>query len=330
MALQALAPYVGRGNLAVDAAVDRALATLSKLQRPSGGFASWGTMNAESCAQVVVALCSLGIDPAADERFIKDGTNVIDALLSFQNKTTGAFGHVAGGVDDGMATEQAAYALVAYWRFTEGKNGLYDMSDVAELGGGDGESGGGDDTGDDGEDDGTDEGDDNTDDNTDGTDNGTDNGDDNTDGTDNGTDNGTDDTSATPGASNGASNGANNGSSAGTRGGGLQNGGRVTPNPASAGSVADATDKTGETDGGGVADARGDDNRVAEAPASPTANIDENRAPTSGYTEITPSDENDLPVRTIVGVAAAVVALGAAGALVTLYLRGRKASLNVR
>ena len=49
---------------AVKAAVDKALDVLSELQLATGGFGSWGTENSESCAQVIVALTALGIDPA--------------------------------------------------------------------------------------------------------------------------------------------------------------------------------------------------------------------------------------------------------------------------
>ena len=63
MAIQALAPYY-KENDAVKAAVDKALDVLSELQLATGGFGSWGTENSESCAQVIVALTALGIDPA--------------------------------------------------------------------------------------------------------------------------------------------------------------------------------------------------------------------------------------------------------------------------
>ena len=58
MALQALAPYAD-GQAEV---IDRALAALSAAQCADGGFASWGAENAESTAQVVMALCALGIE----------------------------------------------------------------------------------------------------------------------------------------------------------------------------------------------------------------------------------------------------------------------------
>lgn len=128
MAIQALAPYYGK-NAKVTAAVDKALQCLSAMQRADGGYASWGTVNAESCAQVVVALCALGIDSAADARFVKNGSSVLDALMSFAVEG-GGFRHTASTGYNQMATEQGYYALAAYDRFKAGKKSLYDMTDV--------------------------------------------------------------------------------------------------------------------------------------------------------------------------------------------------------
>ncbi len=131
MAIQALAPYY-KTNAEVKTAVDAALSRLSALQNSVGGFASWGTTNSESCAQVLTALASLGVDPLTDERFIKNGCTVVDALSAFH--TEGGFRHTADGKLNGMATEQGYYALAAYFRMKNGKTALYDMTDV-DLGG---------------------------------------------------------------------------------------------------------------------------------------------------------------------------------------------------
>ena len=128
MAIQSLAPYY-KENEAVKAAVDKALDVLSELQLATGGFGSWGTENSESCVQVIVALTALGIDPAKDSRFIKNGLTILDALASYY-VDDGGFRHIASGDRDGMATEQGYYALAAYYRFINGQTRLYDMSDV--------------------------------------------------------------------------------------------------------------------------------------------------------------------------------------------------------
>ena len=134
MAIQSLAPYY-KTNETVKAAVDKALEALSALQRNDGGFDSWGTVNSEACAQVIVALTALGIDPTADSRFVKNGLTVLDALASFY-VTGGGFRHTAGGDLNGMATEQGYYALAAYYRFANTQTRLYDMSDVTIQTGG--------------------------------------------------------------------------------------------------------------------------------------------------------------------------------------------------
>ena len=134
MAIQALAPYY-KTNETVKAAVDKALEALSALQRGDGGFGSWGTVNSESCAQVIVALTALGIDPATDSRFVKNGSTVLGALSGFY-VDGGGFKHTADGERNGMATEQGYYALAAYFRFLNGQTSLYDMSDVTIQTGG--------------------------------------------------------------------------------------------------------------------------------------------------------------------------------------------------
>ena len=129
MALQALAPY-RTGDAAVLAAVDKAIRTLSDMQQVNGGYSSWGTLNSESCAQVLIALATLGIDPVSDSRFAKNGLTVLDALLSYA--VSGGFRHTADGEVDAMATEQALCALTAYARLLDGKTSLYDMTDVLD------------------------------------------------------------------------------------------------------------------------------------------------------------------------------------------------------
>lgn len=126
MALCALAKYSSRE--AVESSINSALARLSYMQTSDGGFKSGGLENAESCAQVLVALCTLGISPE-DERFVKNSHTLTENLLYFQN-SDGGFAHLPGGETNLMATEQAFYALCAEKRFYDGKNTLYDMTDV--------------------------------------------------------------------------------------------------------------------------------------------------------------------------------------------------------
>ena len=133
MAIQALASYYS-SNAKVKSAIDDALNRLSQMQEANGGYTSWGTANAESVAQVIVALTSLGIDPASDGRFIKNGYSTLDALATFYNDK-GGFKHSQSDTtsSNGLATEQAYYALASWYRLKAGKTSLYDMSDVTTL-----------------------------------------------------------------------------------------------------------------------------------------------------------------------------------------------------
>lgn len=131
MALQALAKY--QDQKAVKTATDKALTYLSKAQDSKGGYASWGTTNVESVAQVVVALCELGVS-LDDSRFVKSGHTLTENLLSFR-QSNGGFYHVLDGSDGNnqMSAEQGFYALVAIDRAENGKNSLYRMGDVIKA-----------------------------------------------------------------------------------------------------------------------------------------------------------------------------------------------------
>ncbi len=125
MTLQALSRY--QDNEKVKAATEKALMCLSSMQNESGGFSSYGKENSESCVQVLVALCELGI-PVTDNRFMKNGNTVLDSILSFYDGEKG-FRHIKDGEINQMATEQCFYALIALKRITEGESSLYDMTD---------------------------------------------------------------------------------------------------------------------------------------------------------------------------------------------------------
>ena len=128
MALQALASYYPQHEN-VKGSVDRALGWLSAQQSDTGDFSAWGTSSAESTAQVVIALCSLSIDPRTDTRFIKNGKTALDGLMQYQ-VDGGMFRHTTDGEADVMATEQAALALIALERLDAKENRLYDFTEV--------------------------------------------------------------------------------------------------------------------------------------------------------------------------------------------------------
>lgn len=122
MVLQALAPH--RAECAD--AVEAALSLLSDRQLESGGFASYGVENAESTAQVIIALCALDIDPSTDGRFIRADVTLVDALAQYA-LSDGSFSHVAGGAYNETATIQAFLALTAVQRLRDGAPALYHL-----------------------------------------------------------------------------------------------------------------------------------------------------------------------------------------------------------
>ncbi|MBQ9134155.1 MAG: S-layer homology domain-containing protein [Clostridia bacterium] len=131
MALQALAKYTDKAS--VKTAVEDALICLSEMQNASGGFSTYGEQTAESSAQVIVALCELGIS-LDDTRFVKNGNTVPDNLMTYSVSGEG-FRHTLGGGTNQMTTEQCLYALVAAERAASGKNSLYRMGDAQDLAG---------------------------------------------------------------------------------------------------------------------------------------------------------------------------------------------------
>ena len=132
MVLQALC--VNRSLPRVNDSVERAIAMLSERQLADGDFSSYGKANAQSCAQVIVALSSLGIDCAADERFIKNGRSLFDGIKKY-HLDDGGFSSFADGEYSEIATIQTLYAMVSYMRMCDGKEPLYmlDRADPASL-----------------------------------------------------------------------------------------------------------------------------------------------------------------------------------------------------
>lgn len=124
MVLTALSKYTDRE--AVRAAVDRALACMSsELEKEKSAFEAEQT--AEGMAQTLVALCELGIE-LYDPRFVKDEQSVLDMLFAFYKG--GGFSHTVGGEVNGMATQQAFYALVCYERLLKGQSSLFRIADM--------------------------------------------------------------------------------------------------------------------------------------------------------------------------------------------------------
>ena len=125
MAMQALANYKKQSK--VEKALEKGIEYLSKKQNKTGAYSTSNSENCESTAQVLTALSEMRIK-IDDSRFVKNGKNVYDGLMTFY-KDNGAFCHTKGKGANQMSTDQAMYAITAYYRSISGMNRLYDMSD---------------------------------------------------------------------------------------------------------------------------------------------------------------------------------------------------------
>ena len=127
MALQALSVYYNDFSRDdVRKSVDKAVAYLSGKQGSDGSFG-----NAEADAQVIIALCDLGIDPETDSRFVKD-LDLLTALLSYQN-SDGGFAHEKDGESDELSSGQALCALAAVKRSKLTMRRIYDMREELSV-----------------------------------------------------------------------------------------------------------------------------------------------------------------------------------------------------
>ena len=147
MAITALAPYYksekkyvtedfsgGTVTVTVGEIIDGALERLSEMQLETGDFRSYGLRNSGSVCQVIVALCSLGINPFEDGRFIKGGKTLWDGLMIYKNSDGGFIGNLSeGNMPSGsMAGEQALYAMAAFMRLKRDEGRLFDFSSERE------------------------------------------------------------------------------------------------------------------------------------------------------------------------------------------------------
>lgn len=125
MTIQALSVYRDNDSK-VRLAIDRGIKYLSAIQNSDGGFSSMNTPNCESTAQVLLAMTSVGIKQS-DTHLVKNGNTVLDGVMQYYSN--GAFKHVLNGKVNQYATDQAMYALVAYYRSLNDENDFYDMTD---------------------------------------------------------------------------------------------------------------------------------------------------------------------------------------------------------
>jgi len=127
MALAALAPYKDQEH--VKEAIDKAVNWISSVQDKNGGFSSDinGGDASETTAQVIIGLSSVGVDPT-DKTFTKAGGNLIQHLMSFQQKD-GGFAHIATDHESNIiATTQGLLGLTAYQQYLSGKGSIYQFT----------------------------------------------------------------------------------------------------------------------------------------------------------------------------------------------------------
>ena len=137
MVLQAFAGTESVADLSgmrgrIEDGITTGLRFLSKKQNDNGDYAGFGTDNAESTAQVIIALSSLGVDAARDERFVKNGNSVIDGMMRYR-LPDGSFEHIGGGGSNSTATSQAFTAMASYICFADEKGAFYVLPGVRET-----------------------------------------------------------------------------------------------------------------------------------------------------------------------------------------------------
>ncbi len=128
MAIQALAPYY-ETNAEVKAAVDSALVYLKAQIGDTGAVLSYGSPSGESTAQVVLALCALGIDPLS-AGYTVGGKTLLDGLYSFVTENGGALNYKS--VEDPLTTYQVLQGLEAIERFQNGQSGVFTYDEAPE------------------------------------------------------------------------------------------------------------------------------------------------------------------------------------------------------
>lgn len=125
MALQALAPYADQYSETVEAG----LRYLAGVMNENCRYSAYGAESVESSAQVILALCALGIDPEEDARFCRGDRNVLTALADFR-QTDGTYAHgLEDEKGDYLATAQTLLALVAVEKLRAGEGWIFDFAD---------------------------------------------------------------------------------------------------------------------------------------------------------------------------------------------------------
>ncbi|TVP85776.1 MAG: DUF4430 domain-containing protein [Acholeplasmataceae bacterium] len=110
MLIMALTFFAGDPD--VDARIDEMVTYILDRQEAEG-IVSWGTANAASTAQAVLALLALGLDPRGEHATV-DNTDLIEALLAFETEGAFRWSLTSEDADFAFSTPQAFAALAVY------------------------------------------------------------------------------------------------------------------------------------------------------------------------------------------------------------------------
>ena len=127
MAIQALAPY--RSDMQVNEAVERSMNWIQEQLAEAEDYTDLKEDSAETCAQVILALCALGLDPDKEADFVKNEQNVLDHLNSYRMEN-GMYQHVySDDKENIMATYQSLLALEAVQKLRNEQKWIFDFTD---------------------------------------------------------------------------------------------------------------------------------------------------------------------------------------------------------
>ena len=127
MAIQALAPYLS--DMQVNEAVERSMNWMQEQLAEAEDYTDLKEDSAETCAQVILALCALGLDPDKEADFVKNEQNVLDHLNSYRMEN-GMYQHVYSDDEENiMATYQSLLALEAVQKLRNEQKWIFDFTD---------------------------------------------------------------------------------------------------------------------------------------------------------------------------------------------------------
>lgn len=116
-ALAALAPYQSESK--VSEAIHHAVDYLAGVESADGGFSNYGE-NSNTTAEAVIGLTAVGINPATDSRFNKNGKNPLNYLYSYKKQDGDYYWSNSYPGDPVVSNDEVLKAYVAYKVFLSG------------------------------------------------------------------------------------------------------------------------------------------------------------------------------------------------------------------